>query len=102
MMEWEDQELYDKARKRHTTGISRLVSDAEVIVGLETEIDIYREKIRFLEERLREEKKQVQIGNVITLKVNGNEYRYVIDNVEMMFDKLCVDTVIIKGHKVSV
>ena len=57
MMDWEDQELYDKARKRHTTGISRLVSDAEVIVGLETEIDIYREKIRFLEERLREEKK---------------------------------------------
>ena len=44
----------------------------------------------------------MQIGNVITLKVNGNEYRYVIDNVEMMFDKLCVDTVIIKGHKVSV
>ena len=78
------------------------ITDADVIIAQEEEIERYREKIRFLEERLREEKKQVQIGNVITLKVNGNEYRYVIDNVEMMFDKLCVDTVIIKGHKVSV
>ena len=101
MMDLEDQELYDKARKRHTIGISRHVSDAEVIIGLETEIDIYREKIRYLEEKLRMGKKPVlQLGDTVTLKASGNEYMFVLENFEMQFNKVCVDTVLIKGSKI--
>jgi len=95
---------YDNARKRTMPPMGRkTITDADVIIAQEEEIERYRATIRNLEEKLREEKEPVlQLGDVITLKVNGNEYRYFIDNVEMMFDKLCVDTVTIKGHKVSV
>ena len=102
-MDWSDDELYAKARQRHTKGISRPVSDCEIIVGQETEIDMYREKIRYLEGKLRMGKEPVlQLGDTVTLKASGNEYMFVLENFEMQFNKVCVDTVLIKGSKIYV
>ena len=97
MMDWEDQELYDKARKRHTTGISRHVSDAEVIVGLETEIGMYREKIRFLEEKLREDKEPWGFGDLCKVNLNGEIISFNISSVSREESLICVPQIEIKG-----
>ena len=98
-MDWSDDELYAKARQRHTKGISRPVSDCEIIVGQETEIDMYREKIRYLEEKLRELEKPEPwgFGDLCKVNLNGEIVIFTVYAVNREISKDCVPKIEIKG-----
>lgn len=63
--------FYQNARKRCMPMGTNIVTDADIILMQEEEIERYREKIRFLEEKLH--KKTVRIGDEITVECSdGN------------------------------
>ena len=64
---------YDNARKRTMPPMGRkTITDADVIIAQEEEIERYREKIRYLEEKLRELGKPEPWGFGDLCKVNLN------------------------------
>lgn len=62
--------FYQNARKRCMPMGTNIVTDADIILMQEEEIERYRNKIRYLEEKLREnaDDKTVRIGDEITVE----------------------------------
>ena len=89
---------YDNARKRTMPPMGRkTITDADVIIAQEEEIERYREKIRYLEEKLREDKEPWGFGDLCKVNLNGEIISFNISSVSREESLLCVPQVEIKG-----
>lgn len=91
---------YDNARKRTMPPMGRKsITDADVIIAQEEEIERYREKIRYLEEKLRELEKPEPwgFGDLCKVNLNGEIISFSISSVSREESQLCVPQIEIKG-----
>lgn len=70
--------FYQNARKRCMPMGTNIVTDADIILMQEEEIERYRDKIRYLEEKLREKAdgKTVRIGDEITVECDNGKVTF--------------------------
>ena len=91
---------YDNARKRTMPPMGRKsITDADVIIAQEEEIERYREKIRYLEEKLRELEKPEPwgFGDLCKVNLNGEIISFNISSVSREESLICVPQIEIKG-----
>ena len=90
--------FYQNARKRCMPMGTNIVTDADIILMQEEEIERYRNKIKWLEKELREKPtREFAFGDVGEIEAQGVKYTFTITEaiIEQRVD--CVATITIKG-----
>ena len=73
------------------------ITDADVIIAQEEEIERYREKIRNLEEKLRQGAEPWGFGDLCKVNLDGEIISFSISSVSREESLLCVPQIEIKG-----
>ena len=75
----------------------KTITDADVIIAQEEEIERYRATIRNLEEKLREEKEPWGFGDLCKVNLNGEIISFNISSVSREESLICMPQIEIKG-----
>ena len=77
---------------------TNIVTDADIILMQEEEIERYRDKIRYLEEKLREKPtREFAFGDVGEIETQGVKYTFTITEAVIEHSVDCRPTITIKG-----
>ena len=90
--------FYQNARKRCMPMGTNIVTDADIILMQEEEIERYRDKIQWLEKELREKPtRKFAFGDVGEIEAQGVKYTFTITEaiIEQRVDRIA--TITIKG-----
>lgn len=89
---------YQNARKRCMPMGTNIVTDADIILMQEEEIERYRDKIKWLEKELREKPtRKFAFGDVCEIDVNGEKEIFTLTEAVIEYSVECRPTITIKG-----
>lgn len=89
---------YQNARKRCMPMGTNIVTDADIILMQEEEIERYRDKIKWLEKELREKPtRSFAFGNVCEIGVKGLKYTFTVTEAVIEYSVDCRPTITIEG-----
>ena len=90
--------FYQNARKRCMPMGTNIVTDADIILMQEEEIERYRNKIKWLEKELREKPtREFAFGDVGEIETQGVKYTFTITEAVIEHSVDCRPTITIKG-----
>ena len=90
--------FYQNARKRCMPMGTNIVTDADIILMQEEEIERYRNKIKWLEKELREKPtRKFAFGDVGEIETQGVKYTFTITEAVIEHSVDCRPTITIKG-----
>ena len=90
--------FYQDARKRCMPMGTNIVTDADIILMQEEEIERYRNKIKWLEKELREKPtRKFAFGDVGEIETQGVKYKFTITQAVIEHSVDCRPTITIKG-----
>ena len=90
--------FYQDARKRCMPMGTNIVTDADIILMQEEEIERYRNKIKWLEKELREKPtRKFAFGDVGEIETQGVKYTFTITEAVIEHSVDCRPTITIKG-----
>lgn len=93
-----DRNFYQNARKRCMPIGTNIVTDADIILMQEEEIERYRDKIKWLEKELREKPtREFAFGSVCEIDVNGEKQIFTITEAVIEYSVECRPTITIEG-----
>ena len=90
--------FYQNARKRCMPMGTNIVTDADIILMQEEEIERYRNKIKWLEKELREKPtREFAFGSVCEIGVKGLKYTFTVTEAVIEYSVDCRPTITIEG-----
>ena len=90
--------FYQNARKRCMPMGTNIVTDADIILMQEEEIERYRDKIKWLEKELREKPtRKFAFGSVCEIGVKGLKYTFTVTEAVIEYSVDCRPTITIEG-----
>lgn len=93
-----DRNFYQNARKRCMPMGTNIVTDADIILMQEEEIERYRNKIKLLEKELREKPtREFAFGSVCEIGVKGLKYTFTVTEAVIEYSVDCRPTITIEG-----